>query len=333
MTKKFTIAAIFAAVAMASYGGSALLANAQVATGAMTPSQNASLQQQLDNAKAELIQLEMQAGQVPAGDNSLPGATTAPVTVTVTPAAPTTALNSADIAEMDTALTALANMLGTLETRISSNPQFITSNGAAVVSVLQGISNSVASIGTEITGATVAMNNPAIAPTTPTVTSQPSTGSAMAQGSGAANGAAGSAGTSQPSATTQPSQVAQTNPSQTTPPTPAATTNPTPATTNTETASSFSLGKLNWPLIVVIILVVAAIAIWLWWDDSDEKKPVVKSTSPAPQKPIQHQPQTTMNVSATSGSGSASVSASVNRPQPSPSQTPLSSAVSPQGNH
>ena len=291
MTKKFTIAAIFAAVAMASYGGSALLANAQVATGAMTPSQNASLQQQLDNAKAELIQLEMQAGQVPAGDNSLPGATTAPVTVTVTPAAPTTALNSADIAEMDT------------------------------------------SIGTEITGATVAMNNPAIAPTTPTVTSQPSTGSAMAQGSGAANGAAGSAGTSQPSATTQPSQVAQTNPSQTTPPTPAATTNPTPATTNTETASSFSLGQLNWPLIVVIILVVAAIAIWLWWDDSDEKKPVVKSTSPAPQKPIQHQPQTTMNVSATSGSGSASVSASVNRPQPSPSQTPLSSAVSPQGNH
>src|ERR1700722_3950285 len=68
-------------VVFASYGGNILSAHAQ----SLTSSQQATLQQQLDDAKAQLVQLQMQEGQVPEGDSALPGATTT-ATMTVTPA-------------------------------------------------------------------------------------------------------------------------------------------------------------------------------------------------------------------------------------------------------
>jgi hypothetical protein len=313
MKKKLIIAALFAAVAMASYGGNALVTHAQTA-----PSNTAALQQQLDDAKAQLIQLEMQAGQVPAGDNG-----TATAQPTVVSSAPTVTLSAADISEMNTALTALAGVLTNLQTQIAENPQFVTTNGPAVIGALQGISNTIASIGTEMAGANVAMS---AMPSTGSTGSMGSTG--VAQANPATTGNIGSGATTP---TTQPSQVAQTNPAATTPTTVnSAPANTAPVATVPSTAqasSAFSFSKLNWPLIIVIILIVAAIAIWLWWDDGEEKKPVVaRSNSPAPQKSVQQPLQsTTTQVSINSQGQNA------NR-QPASSQTPLSSAVAPQGN-
>lgn len=301
-----------------------LMANAQ----SLTPAQTAALQQQLDNAKAQLVQLQMQEGQVPAGDNNLPAATvTAPVTTqTVTPTAPATSvampaatqaqtmtLSATDAAQMNTALTALAGVLKNLQSEIAGNPQFLATNGASVVATLKSIGNTVAMIGSQVEGGSIAMTAPqttsgaatgntgiaaqtapaAAAPTTPTVTTQPNV--------------------TQPAPTTAPVAAATTPTDQTTPTPTAANTAPLSAT-----ASSFSLGKLNWPLIIVIILIVAAIAIWLWWDDGDEKsKPVVKNVSsqPSPQRPT----VTVQSMNSQMGGGGQN--------QPSTQQTPMSAAM------
>ena len=89
---------------------------------AMTTTNTATLQQQLDDAKAQLVQLQMQAGEVPVGDT---GATTQPAqpVVTVSPSAPAMTLSAADISEMDSALTALANLLVTVQTKAAQDPR------------------------------------------------------------------------------------------------------------------------------------------------------------------------------------------------------------------
>ena len=312
MKKSLLLVAFFAAVAMASTGGTTLLAHAQSAS-------NATLQQQLDDAKAQLVQLQMQAGQVPTGDMVVGSAQ--PVTVTVTPVAPTmtvtpsVSLSAADVAQMNTALTALANLLVTLQAKSAQDPNFISSNGPVVVSALQTISKTVAVIGSEMTGSNVAMTTPS---------NSASAGTAPATGVAQATPGQTGAGTSV-TATVQPTPA--TAPvAQVTPTTPTVV-NPAPAAAapqTAQTASAFSFSQLNWPLIIVIILIVAAIAIWLWWDDGDEKnQPVVKISSPNPQKPMQ-QPLQQSNQNS-----------NANRPQQQPtmsSQTPLSSAVAPNGN-
>ncbi len=314
MKNKLMIAALFAAVAIASHGGNALVAHAQTATTIVTTSNTAALQQQLDDAKAQLIQLQMQAGQIPAGDS---GAAAAQQT-----SAPATSLSATDIADMNTALTALSSMLTNLQAKVTQDPQFAASNGSAVASVLQGIGHTVALIGTEMTGTHLAMVTPT------TAQSSGSTGSA---------GKTGSVAATQPAVTPQPTQTAQASPAQTAPTTASpAPANTAPATAaniapqTAQAASTFSFASLNWPLIIVIILIVAAIAIWLWWDDGDEKNQpahVMKSNPSASQKPLQQplQPINQVSVSLNNQGNTANK-------QPANTQTPLSSAVAQHGN-
>ena len=315
MKKTLIFAAFFAAMAMVGYGGNALVTHAQTAN----TQDSATLQQQLDAAKAQLIQLQMQAGQVPAGDNSLPQgtATAMPATGASATASTGATLSPADISQMNTALTALANLLVTLQNRISQDPQFIASNAPVVISALQNIGQTVNVIGNEIETSHLAMAAPQATPPMMSGAGSPATN--VAQGNSAAAGAGSSNSASDE--TTQSGASAQVD--QGTQSTAAAGTdsgNTSPANNAPQTAqasSAFSLSKLNWPLIIVIILIVAAIAMWLWWDDGEDKKPVVKNQT-APQRPQQPVVQIQNNQ---------------NIRQPAPSQTPLSSAVTPQASH
>ncbi len=317
MKKILILASLF--IAIASYGGSAILANAQ----SLTPTQTAALQQQLDNAKAQLVKLQMDAGRVPAGDSSFPGNTAAP-TVTVTPSQPSATsmtLSAADIASINTALNGLTTALLTIQSEVSANPQLVASNSAGVISALRGIGTTLGTITNEIQSRNIAMATP----------STGSTGSAMT-GTGVAQanpGTAGSSNSAGPSvaikpSTQQPTPAPATAPAaQNTAPI-AATTQPAAQQPQTAQATSaFSWSNLNWPLIVVIILIIAAIAIWLWWDDSEEK-PAVRTivTSNNLQRPLSPAQPLQMNTH------SSGPTAAHNSPASAP--TPLSSAMGPQ---
>ena len=257
MKKTLTLAAIF--IAMASYGGSMLLAHAQ----SLTPAQMAADQQELDVLKAKLVYLQTQEGMIPAGDaGGVP---------TVAPAPTPMMLSASDVVAIKSALTSLTGALVTLQSDIANNPQILTTNGQGVTNVLKGINATLASIGSEMRNGNIAMT--------------PSTGSGQA---------APVVAQSNPSAVATAPTTNQTMPAATAPTTAVTTPAPTVAITpsvNTapqtaQAGSSFSASNLNWPLIIVIILIVAAIAIWLWWDDSDDTKakPVVKNISSAPQR-------------------------------------------------
>ncbi|HVO28931.1 MAG TPA: hypothetical protein VMT81_03045 [Candidatus Paceibacterota bacterium] len=307
MKKTMILAALF--MAIASYGGNTIPAHAQ----ALTPAQTAALQQQLDVAKAQLVQLEMQQGMVPQGDSALPGA---PAT-TVAPAAPSAAmtLSASDLTAIRTALSSLAGALTALQAKIAEDPQLATQNGPAMVAALQGIGNTVAVIGTELTGSNIAMSAPQ--------PSQPQTsGASVAQVSpamGSSNGGAGTAQATMPAAGGNP-VAANTVPEAST--TPIA--NAAPQAQTAQASSAFSFGNLNWPLVAVIILIIAAIVIWLWWDDSEDKgkkKPVAPKAppvAPAPQKPVVVSVQTM---------GQPQVSVQTRPAAAAPVQTPMSAAM------
>jgi len=345
MKKTLIFGSLFIAFAMMSHGGNTLLAHAQTATATTAMPANATLQQELDVAKAQLVQLQMEAGQVPAGDSNLPGATSsaAPMssiapTITIMPTPNASMMLSAtDVSEMNTVLTALTTMLTTLQTKIAQDPQVAVSNGAATVSSLRAIGNTLAAIVGDAAHENVAMATPqTIVPQTanavPTSGNTPAAGSqGIAQANPTTAGTSGGAGASAGVGTAAITPTTGNNTPTVTPPPPP----PTPVAVNTvpqtaQAAASFSLGKLNWPLIIVIILIVAAIAIWLWWDDSDDTKQtvVIKTTSSAPQRPLQ--PSNPVSMS-TNNQGNPGQNQSSSRPVSGP-QTPLSSAVSPQGN-
>lgn len=289
---KFTRIGLFVAVftAMASYGGTALT-YAQTA-----PSTNtASLQQQLDLAKAELSNLEMQAGMIPNGDGGTALAATSIMSDSGTAATPATSnasLSAADRTEINTALGALANLLVSLQTKIANDPQFLKNNETEVAQSLQVMANTIALIGKSLPtqSAAVAMT--------------PETQGATPSNSGV---------TALTAPTTVPAPTAATAPSA-----PSNQTAPTGAVENTvatqpaETASAFSFSKLNWPLIIVILLIIAAIAIWLFWDDGEDVKPAVRTVS-NPSKP----PVTAMN-------NAVQIHSSVS------TQTPMSAAMNQQ---
>lgn len=295
MIKKYlTLAALI--IAIASYGG-ITVANAQTAQ-SLTPAERAAAQQSLDVLKAKLINLQMQQGVVPAGDDAISNNTAvsaaAPVAVaTPTVASPATSLSASEVASLNNALTAFATTLQVLQTRIAQDPNFLSANQQSVMASLQGIATTLASIGTEVSNANIAATHP----------SQPGN---IAQANPGTSRSAGSA------AQTGGTTVAPSTQSNETTPAPAAT---TPTNAAPQTASAFSFSKLNWPLIVVIILIVAAIAIWLFWD-TEETKPAVKTVATAPQKPMQpFTPPQPVNNSGTPSGGQPPLSATMNPQQ------------------
>ena len=295
MKKYLTLAALI--VAIASYGG-ITVANAQTAQ-SLTPAERAAAQQSLDVLKAKLINLEMQQGAIPAGDDAISNNTAVsaatPVVTNSTVTSPATSLSASEVASLNSALTAFATTLQVLQTRIAQDPNFLSANQQSVMASLQGIATTLASIGTEVSNANIASTHP----------SQPGN---IAQANPRTSRSAGSAGSAQTGGTT----VTPSTQSNETTPAPAVT---TPANTAPQTASAFSFSKLNWPLIVVIILIVAAIAIWLFWD-TEEQKPAVKTVATAPQKPMQpFVPPQPMNNTGAPSNGQSPLSATMNPQQ------------------
>ena len=288
---KKTFVSVLAFVAIASFGGIALLPFS--AQAALTPAQAASVQATLNTVEAELAQLEAQENVSP---TVVSGAT-----LTLVPATAVTGVSTGNLAAAESALSSLVTALSGLETTIANTPQLTPTEAQGVSAALQGVSNTLATISTIVSGGSVASASPAPAgsatPTTP-VASVPTAPLAM----------------SAPSTPTTPAI------------TPAAPTdNVLPAPT-AQAASSWSFKDLNWPFIVVGILVVAAIALWLWWPSDEEdggSKGKRKDASGTPVKPAQA-PQMPKATIVTSTSTTKSVVMT------SAPQTPLSAAISTQ---
>lgn len=250
--KKIIFFAVLA-VAFAGLGMQAGLVHAQT-------SDTASLQQQLDVAKATLVNMEMNAGMVPQGDDQLSAGTAAAPSASVTPSAPATGLSASQISYFDGVLTQMAGMLSQLNTAIAANPNMSQTQISAIASTLGTMKVTVSAIATQIAeggqGAPIAAASPSSHAATP------------ATGNGAASG-----------------QTAQANPATSTAPATAATsTNTAPAAT-AQASSFWSFTKSNWPVLVIIVLVIAILAI-LFWPDKEAKAPTKSSGPASPSKPI-----------------------------------------------
>jgi hypothetical protein len=206
------------------------------------------LEQELQIAKATLINLEMQQGIIPAGDSELTsGATAQPVTV----AQPTTSgLTPTEVSYFTGLLSQLASSLSQLEATIVANPNMNSTQIASISATLGGMKGTLLAMTTQIAQDEHSSN---IAMTAP------------------------SAGVVAGASTSTPTQVAQTAP---------ATTSATNAVQATTQASSvWSFAKANWPVIVIILLVIAILAI-LFWPENEAKAPVKTVSYPsAPSAP------------------------------------------------
>ena len=284
--------------AVMSFGGHiGTVAHAQTAQATLTPEQAAALQQTLQVLKAKLANLQMQAGQIPAGDG---GSASVVPTATVTPqVSVATGLSAQDITAINSTLGALASALGNLNATIAQHPDRVATNQQAISAVLLGMTNTLASINSQIARGTTATQGSGVAvtPSTPATT-------------GSGNGVAAVT----PSTPSVPS----------TPSTPVTTPATTPATTpvvatnnsNTQTANIFSSSwnfvKAHWPTFTIILLVIAILLI-LFWPQSEEEmganahKVVVK-----PQQPSR--PVMTVNVASSPAPGTTPVSTVVATP-------------------
>src|SRR5690348_16377117 len=107
-------------LAIASYGGITTHAHAQ----SLSSTDQASLEQQLQVAKARLIQLETQQGMIPQGDGGLIAAVT-PGSVSAGGSMTTQAgitLSADDQAKISAALGSLVTALSNLQAQLAANP-------------------------------------------------------------------------------------------------------------------------------------------------------------------------------------------------------------------
>src|SRR5690348_14810745 len=142
--KKILFGALLA-LALASFGGTTLLAHAQTAPAGT----QATLQQQLElmKAKLQLLQLQQTGGA---------GAQTVAPAEVATPAQDQTMVQAQtqdsvnispeNAAALNSALSALATTLVNLQSAIQSNPRFMDQNGPVVARSLAGIENSLAAV-------------------------------------------------------------------------------------------------------------------------------------------------------------------------------------------
>jgi hypothetical protein len=259
LTMKKTLLFIACLVAMVGYR--VITPNTAHAQ-SMTPAQTAALEQSLADAKASLIQLEMQEGIVPPAEPGTPSvmpapevtfpATATPTTVTPTTVAPVQAsgLSAQDVVALKGALGELQSALALVSSQLETNPQ-LTANDVAVVNALQGIGNTLALIGQSATGQST------VAPSAPVAVNTPSPV--------VTNPAPVAAGTtpSAPVAVNVPMPPVPT-PSVTLP-APAANPTVSPTQTQTAQASSFwSFTEAHWPTITIVLLIILILAILLW---------------------------------------------------------------------
>jgi hypothetical protein len=322
---------IFAAlvVAIGSYGGHIGTAHADT----LTPSQTAALQQQLQVAKATLVNLEMEAGMVPAGDNGT-STVTAPVmavpvaapTPTVMAPSATTGLSASQVSAFEGTLSTLAATLMQLNTSIAATSATLSATQQqAVQTTLNGMQGTLVAMANTIKTDESA-NNSAVN-TAPVAMANPSSGS-TANGSGLAQNTP-----SAPTAVTAPSTVMPTTPTPTQTQTPTVTAQVTPTTNNTapqqtaQASSLWSFTKSHWPAIVIIILVIGILAI-LFWPEKETVR-TVPSNNLGPNRPKSpSQPNVTISQSTTSSTTTTTGPARpISSNNPSGTSTPISTVV------
>jgi hypothetical protein len=274
MKKIFFFAVL--AVALAGFGMQAGTVHAQSMTATAAPVSNAQLEQELQVAKATLINLEMQQGIIPASDDQMTagtGTTAQPISV----AQPTVlGLSPTEVSYFNGVLSELTSSLAQLEGIIVANPNLNTTQLASISTTLDGMKGTLLAMSTQIAQDENSSNIAMTAPSTGIV-----------------------AGAS----TTTPAQVAQTAPANTPATTPAAATSTNTVQATTQPSSVWSFTKANWPVIVIILLVIAILAI-LFWPESEAKTPVKTVSYPsAPSAPKAAAP-------ATTGTGTNTTSAS-----------------------
>ena len=249
MKKLFFFAVL--AVALAGFGMQAGTVHAQSMTTSASVS-NAQLEQQLQVAKATLINLEMQQGMIPAGDSQMTSGTAVqPVATTQSNAS---GLTPTEVSYFNGLLSQLTSSLAQLEATIVANPNLNTTQIASISVTLSGMRGTLLAMTTQIVQDE---HNSPIAMTAPS--------------KGVVAGAS----------TTTPAQIAQTTPAAI--PAAAPVTNTVQATTWASSVWSFT--KSNWPVIVIILLVIAILAI-LFWPESEAEEPVKTVSYPsAPSAP------------------------------------------------
>jgi hypothetical protein len=172
MKKLLFLAAFF--LAIGSYGGIAVT-NAQTMTStdvmasSSTATATATLEQQLQVAQATLVNLEMQAGSVPVGDN---GTSSAMMTVTATPTTaepsmvvtPSTSgqLTAAEISSFEGTLTTLVETLGQLNATLGGNSSLTAAQDQAVQSTLNNMASTLVAM-TNTINADMSANNAPVA--------------------------------------------------------------------------------------------------------------------------------------------------------------------------
>ncbi len=271
------------AFAFAGFGLQAGIVHAQ------TTDNTASLQQQLDVAKATLVNLEMKAGMVPQGDNQLAEGVTGTAQPAVSAVPATTGLTASEIGYFDGVLNQLSNMLSELSAAVAANPNMSQAQVAAIASTLGSMTKTVSAVANQIAldeqgnGAPIAMTSPS----TPTHAAAP---------------AAGNGGTKTAAPTAQAAPATSTS-------TVAAAMNTAPAAT-AQASSFWSFTKSNWPVLAIIVLVIAILAI-LFWPEKEAKAPTIKSSGSVP-------PSKPAVTAAQNQQGSATNTTASKTPQASP---------------
>ncbi len=241
-------------LAIVGFGMNIGLAHAQSVPGAGTPS-TATLQQELQVAKATLVNLEMQAGMIPAGDNNVPATGSA-----------SAGLSVSDRTTISNALGSLVSALSSLNATLAANPTEATTHQAAIASVLSGMQSTLVAMNNTLTNGNQISGGGAAS--APIAVNAPSTG----------NSGSAAASTGSNSGSNAPAPIAQTQPSTPAMPStgslaptaaPTAGSNNTPQTAQASNAWTFVVA--HWPTITIIILV-ALILLILFWPSSDEKK-------------------------------------------------------------
>lgn len=244
---------------MAGLGMQTGIVHAQTVAATATSVDNAALEQQLQVAKATLINLEMQNGMTPAaGDNQItPGTTAQPVTAT-------SGLSASEVSYFNGVLSQLTSSLSELEATIVANPNMDSAQIASISATLGGMKTSLVSMTNEI--AQDEQGSSVVAITSPAATT------------GTANAAATDAATS--SKTAQQTVAAADSAT----PTGAQATSTAKNSIHVaaQMSSVWSFTKTNWPVILIILLVIAILMILFW--PENESGTSVKSTTNADTK-------------------------------------------------
>ena len=250
-------------VAIGSIGGNILTVHAQTVS-TLTPTQTATLEQELAVAKATLVNLEQQAGMVPAGDSGTATAVAAqpvavvaqPVVVTAPSISAASGLTANEVSAFQSTLNTLAATLTQLNGSLAVNSTLTPAQQQTVQGTLNGMQSTLVAMATSIS------NDSAIA------------GSASASAPIAA---------AKPSNTPVAVNAAPATPT-TAPTTPVvAAAQPAPAVNaaapQTAQVSSFwSFTKAHWPTIVIVLLVIAILAI-LFWPEKEKAKTISAGNS------------------------------------------------------